>query len=375
MSTKGHSSTSYIRCHLRKCPQHHAGRIFLGPSLLLLSAMCSSGVLALSDPPLRPQLDVLSGLAVQDEIATNVQAINFASIIQQQRMNQKQLALTYGILRGASALRCLEGEARSLLSYLQEDDATRLQNDVKSSSCLSSTAVALIWLCRHKLADAAHEAILAVTMGNVDNAEYAATHPGGTSWSQDHPLTDVDDMLHSVIHRLCEGHLFGEGGYTGWENAAYWAAGGPKLDYNNNARGNTITPEETKQHPVRAALAMAAMKDAPGCVKAGLVTPVCAPLRQHRIISGGKSHRTVTVPQGWWDPFCFINLLQTTSYDAAELDLQKELDWLQELELRLLLRFELLRLELFGLYTVQCDFQHVDAKTLLVWVKRSTHFI
>jgi len=76
--------------------------------------------------------------------------------------------------------------------------------------------------------DKAHELILGVNRKNIEQAEYAATHPGKTSWSVDHPLNADQDLLHALIHRL-EGENIGEGGHTGFENAKYWLAGGGKM--------------------------------------------------------------------------------------------------------------------------------------------------
>ena len=56
-------------------------------------------------------------------------------------------------------------------------------------------------------------------------------------------------------------------------------------------------------------------------------------------------------------------------------DFQDELDWLQLLELHLLLRFEFQRLRRFGFQAAKCDFDEVNAKSLLVWATTKTqHF-
>jgi hypothetical protein len=326
--------------------------------LLVVLFSCGAPTLA-ATPKQRPTLHILAGLSLPERLATAIQATDYACTIHQQRQDQRQLLLGYGIFSGQSALRDLDSEALALLGYLQESDLSLPINFDECTSSLSKTAVALLLLGRHHpLTDAAHEVLLGVTVANVGNAEYSATHPGETPWSDKHPLTDCDDMLHSVIHRLCEGSATGEGGLAGWENAAYWAAGGPKLQYAKDD-GSSIT----QQHPVRAALAMAAMKHAPFCMKAGVVCS--SPTRQHRIIARGGTHRTVIVPQGWWDPFCFIDLIQMSCKEVLVKDFQDELDWLQLLELHLLLRFEFQ--QRYGLQAAKCDFDEVNAKSLLVW--------
>ena len=307
--------------------------------ILLLALLFDTVILALAASPQRPTLDVLAGLLLPDHLTTAIQSIDFASIIRQQRRAQTRISLRYGILKGKSALRDLDPEAHSLLAYLTQNDEPRSVNSAsESASYMSKTAVALLLLVglKHRQStDAAHEVILGVTLANLDDAEYAASHPGQTTWSKDHQLTDCDDMLHSVTHRICEGSLTGEGGYAGWENAAYWAAGGPKLQYGVDGSSTQ------RQHPVRAALASAALHCTPCCVQMGVVCS--SEEQQHRIIAGGGRYRMIEVPTGWWDPCVFINLLQSSNRDLSKSGLQCELDWLQEIELRLLLRFELLK--------------------------------
>ncbi|CAB9510703.1 expressed unknown protein [Seminavis robusta] len=78
---------------------------------------------------------------------------------------------------------------------------------------------------------------------NLEEAEHAAPHRGQANWAEQHPLSDGADILLTVIHRLVEGNDLGEGDQTGYDNARYWDAGGPKLL-------STLAC-----HPVRAALA------------------------------------------------------------------------------------------------------------------------
>ena len=78
--------------------------------------------------------------------------------------------------------------------------------------------------------DIAHEILLGVNFTNIQEAEYAATHPGQTNWYQNHPLSQSDQYLHGIIHRM-EGSNIGEGGLTGYENAKYWLS---QSFHNNN---------------------------------------------------------------------------------------------------------------------------------------------
>ena len=99
------------------------------------------------------------------------------------------------------------------------------EGDNKSYSTRTKKALWALELTGQGYLDAAHDVILGVTTWeDLDLAEYAATHSGLTNWSQTHPLSDVDDVIHSMIHRL-EGSAVGEGGYTGYQNAKYWLAG------------------------------------------------------------------------------------------------------------------------------------------------------
>ena len=212
------------------------------------------------------------------------------------------------------------------------------EDDPSKSKKLSKAAVAIILLLAGYI-DASHEVILGVTTYNTAKAEYAATHRGETNWTLEHPLTEVDDIVHSLIHRR-EGHAKGEGGYTGFENAKYWIAGGPKL-----CRSGVTTT-----YPFYQSLAAFAKKHTPMCVDAGVVVGETTKTKSinhatHQIIQGGgKKERTVTVPKGCWDPFCFIDLCRDYSGKQDQNDakqLQEEIRILEEKEIDLLLEHEL----------------------------------
>jgi hypothetical protein len=188
-----------------------------------------------------------------------------------------------------------------------------------------------IWLLICGYGDAAHEVLLGVNETNQDFAEYAATHPGQTSWHQDHPLEDVNDLVHSLIHR-CEGASMGEGGHSGLENAKYWAAGGPK-EYTNF--GNTDAAPSVNL--IHKALLQWSSLHTPK-IAASVVSTNSA--RIHSIIASGGKRREVVVRPGCWDPFAFINLCGKAE-QLSYLE-QDQLRGLQEFELRLLLRYALL---------------------------------
>jgi hypothetical protein len=249
-------------------------------------------------------LDFLSDLPVSNDLAQSLQNIDFSTVT-------KPLALQYDIFRGRSALRDLPQVDRQLL---------RLPD-------LSKTAVAILLLLRG-LGDAAHEVLLGVTLENLVEAEYAASRPG-TDWAKQHPLSAEDDMLHYILHR-CEGCEIGEGNHTGFENAAYWAAGGPKQ--------HSLQPK----HAVSSAMFQYAKQHAPHCIRSGvlarLVTRTYA-----KVIAGGGSHkRTVSVANNSWDPFRFLDLCRNRPEGCLPA-MAREIDMLQEIEVRLLLRYELLR--------------------------------
>ena len=157
------------------------------------------------------------------------------------------------------------------------------------------------------------------------DAEYAATHRGETSWTDDHPLDDVDDIIHSLINRI-EGSLVGEGGYTGYENAKYWAAGGPKK----------LAMAEICEHPVCRALVILATRKADLFSEHSsllLATLIPSQTVEHKIIAGGGKSRTVSVPAGNWDSLALIDLWQQAS---SSLTMRSQLLKLLEIELNLL---------------------------------------
>ncbi len=184
-----------------------------------------------------------------------------------------------------------------------------------------------IWLliCGH--GDAAHEVLLGANETNLDVAEYAATHP--TSWHQDHPLCDVNDLVHSLIHR-CEGACIGEGGHSGFENAKYWAAGGPKEYTNFGYAASSV-------NLIHRALLQWSSVHTPEII-ADVVSTHSA--RRHSILASKGQRRHVVVAPGCWDPFAFIDFCSTAEQlGSVE---QEQLRSLQEFELRLLLRYALL---------------------------------
>ena len=236
---------------------------------------------------------------------------------------------------GGASLRNLPTALKQEL--FSNHDSKDVDPSLKSQK-LSKAAVAIILLLAG-YTDASHEVILGVTPYNIDEAEYAATHRGETNWTSEHPLTEVDDIVHSLIHRR-EGPAKGEGGYTGFENGKYWIAGGPKL----RPSGVTTT------HPCYQSLAAFAKKHTPMCVDAGVVVGETTKTENshhatHQIIQGGgKEERTVTVPRGCWDPFCFIDLCRDYSRKQDQNDakqLQEEIRMLEEKEIDLLLEHEL----------------------------------
>jgi len=268
------------------------------------------------------------------------------------------LVLEYGIFRGRSSLRDLSPEDTRLF-----DDRDYYPELASSKSLL---AIALLLRGR---GDAAHETVLGVDASNLGEAEYAATHPGKNHWSERHPLSDVDDMVHSIVHRL-EGDAWGEGNQTGWENAKYWVSGGPKRHEEvPPASVRNRSAQQRRRHPVPVQLARYARSFAPHAVAAGVVVDGGAEdddgamtsdnrRRCHAVIAGGGEQRTVAVAPGCWDPIRFIDLLSEQKPKSSETDrcndgdgdgdntsLARELELLRAEELRLLIRYEQLRLE------------------------------
>jgi hypothetical protein len=180
----------------------------------------------------------------------------------------------------------------------------------------SKTLLSLEFLLQKQL-DAAHEVVLGVEETNVPDAEYAATHSGQTTWMKDHPFSDEDDLVHSIIHRL-EGDLKGEGGHVGWENAKFWVAGGPKKQ------------KRLGHHAVHEALCSLCPTIAPSLTD----LLIARKMRQHEIIAGGGKLRTLCVDKGCFDPISFIQLCQHVQWN-------EELRKLQVAEVLLLIRLEL----------------------------------
>ena len=174
--------------------------------------------------------------------------------------------------------------------------------------------------------DAAHEVLLGVNMENIKEGEYAASHRGQTNWAQEHPLSDAADILHAAIHRIVEGKELGEGDHTGYENAEYWLAGGPKL------------LDRPAVHPVRDALARIARDHMPMCTAQGVIASEDT---QYVVLSGGGRSRTVCVSCGQWDDFAFLKLCEKWADGILDKDTEEEVAALQRAEIILLLRHEL----------------------------------
>ena len=175
--------------------------------------------------------------------------------------------------------------------------------------------------------DKAHELILGVNRTNIEKAEYAAMHPG-TSWSVDHPLNSDQDMLHALIHRF-EGGNTGEGGYTGYENAKYWLAGGGKmLEFVEE----DIVKEKMKEYVL----------ERKHLCHLGLVP---FEKRIYNIIAGGGRRRDVFVKSGTFDFFRFHSMCEAR-YGGHNEDIRdwrenwsSSVDELQRAEIEILLKY------------------------------------
>ena len=145
------------------------------------------------------------------------------------------IPLQYSIFEGTSALRSLNIVPFNLTdddsqtnrrnreldeTNSQEIGMTLLQPPYSQHKNLAAFFILLSSSLSNKL-DIAHEILLGVNLTNIQEAEYAATHPGQTNWYKNHPLSQSDQYLHGIIHRI-EGSNIGEGGLTGYENAKYW---------------------------------------------------------------------------------------------------------------------------------------------------------
>ena len=232
------------------------------------------------------------------------------------RLQHQTSSLGYSIFGGKSCL----GEV------LSEREADWIEGYGKSATALLLFLVGSSSDRDGKYTDAAHEVILGVTPSNMQDAEYAATHPG-SGWMEKHPLSTVDDWIHSIIHRDAEGDYKGEGNHTGWENAGYWSAGGPKKLSSTN---DNVPPICT--HPVAVRLASEAPTCAPRCCALGVVSSGSSSM--HSVLADGGVRRNAVVPAGHWDPFRFIQLLRESSTD-----LQDEFEQLRALEYKLLLEY------------------------------------
>lgn len=230
------------------------------------------------------------------------------------------LSIKYSIFNGRSALRDLPDTETHLM------DPQLLFGDTCHDELAAHRACAVLLLLRG-YADAAHDVILGVTVDNLDEAEYAATHRGQTNWTREHPLTDSADLIHAALHRL-EASSKGEGGYKGYENAKYWLAGGPKA---------LTVPAP---HSIRELLARIARQHAPCCVKQGIVARDDGAM--HTIIGDGSKTRTICVPPGEWDGFIFVDLCEKREYGELTQEEGDEIELLQRAELVLLLRNELI---------------------------------
>jgi hypothetical protein len=226
-------------------------------------------------------------------------------------------------------------EGRSVLRDITNWNE-RLPSLVQSNKLLVAISM-LLWMYSDRSSsvderhlDAAHEVLLGVTADNLAQAEYAATHRGKTSWSEQHPLTDEDDMLHAIVHRL-EGNAIGEGGYSGWANAKYWSAGGPKQK------------EILGDHPVHQALSLICKQQLPSSSFSRLVDD--SQSRQYEIIAGNDLTRWVTVKRGYWDPIAWIDLCQSQAERRTPTGLtEADILELQVAELCLLVRWQLIQI-------------------------------
>jgi len=153
--------------------------------------------------------------------------------------------MKYGISSGESSLRSLSDDDMDLL----RPSKYGAFGEHISDSASFHRAASIMLLLRGNL-EASHEVVLGVTPVDIAQGEYAAMHPGQTSWADNHPLSTAADIIHAAIHRL-EGAAYGEGNHTGYDNAKYWAMGGPKK------------LENPAPHPAREKLACRAMEYAP----------------------------------------------------------------------------------------------------------------
>lgn len=222
----------------------------------------------------------------------------------------------------------LESQAKDLFSsdatlaleYLIMRQGVSSLRTLPEKPLATSKVLLALRLLLEKNIDGAHDVILGVDWSNLDEAEYAATHRGQTNWTQEHPFSEEDNLVHSLIHRL-EGDIEGEGSYTGWENAKYWVAGGPQK---HTCLGHGA---------IHQALCRSCSRICSPSLVDLLVTKK---KRMHTIIAGGGTTRSVWIDKGCFDPVSFINLCQHTEWND-------ELRELQVAEVLLLIRIELMR--------------------------------
>ena len=239
--------------------------------------------------------------------------------------------------KGQSALRTVDEKDRHLIQPETLFGLTSHKNDNDNNSNNKSEGnvlhahhyrVCAALLLLRGYSDAAHEVLLGVSLNNLEEAEYAASHRGKTDWAEKHPLSTAADILHAAIHRIVEGNELGEGDQTGYDNARYWLAGGPKV------------LDAPASHPVREALVRIAREHTPKCFKyTGIVAGDNV---EHRVLSGGGKTRMVRVPCGQWDDFKFLELCQKWADGTLEKDLEDEVATLQRAEVILILRHELM---------------------------------
>lgn len=143
-------------------------------------------------------------------------------------------------------------------------------------------------------------------------------------------------MVHSILHRL-EGDLVGEGGHCGWENAMYWAAGGPKRIFDASQPSTEGESKyDTIQHSIGQALAAIAQQKCPTLFRRIVSSNA---IRSHSVLADHGQRRTVYVPARSWDPFEWIKCCKEASQAKHDKPiLRKEVDFLQCAELQLILK-------------------------------------
>jgi hypothetical protein len=239
-------------------------------------------------------------------------------------LRRAPLQMHYNITKqGRSSLRNL---TPSESEYVQLSE-NRFGDTSNRTSIILAPLLILLHGGQYSL-DKAHELILGVNRTNIEQAEYAATHPGKTSWSVDHPLDADQDLLHALIHRL-EGEKVGEGGHTGFENAKYWLAGGDKM------------LESVEDHVVKDHLKEFVLK------RNYLHHLDLVPLetRTYSIIAGGGKRRDVVVESGTFDFFRFHCMCeiryggQNENVSDWKEDWSSYVDELQRAELEILFKY------------------------------------